>query len=112
MIGLVYSLVIAVSTAGIMTIDHRWKLAFFRNARATWLAIAASMSLLLIWDVLGIRSGIFFRGETEFMTGLLVAPELPVEEIGFLFFLSYIALVLAGGARRVAEHSAVSESRR
>lgn len=112
MSGVLYLLVIAISTAGMLTIDHRWKLAFFHNSRATWLAIAATMAVLLTWDVLGIRSGIFFRGETEFMTGLLVAPELPIEEIGFLFFLSYLALVLAGGVRSLAEHRTRGEGRR
>lgn len=101
MIGLAYLAVLAVSAAGIATIDHRWRLAAFRAPAATALAVTASVALLLTWDVLGVRSGVFFRGQTEFMTGLLVAPEIPVEEVVFLSFLSYLALVAANGVVRL-----------
>lgn len=104
MIGLAYLAVLLVSAAGIATIDHRWRLAAFRAPGATALAVAASVALLLTWDVLGVRSGVFFRGQTEFMTGLLVAPEIPIEEVGFLSFLSYLALVCAAGVSRFVSH--------
>ena len=71
---------------------------------ATALAVTASVALLLTWDVLGVRSGVFFRGQTDFMTGLLVAPEIPLEEVVFLAFLSHLALVCATGAVTFVEH--------
>lgn len=104
MIGLAYLAVQAISFAGIAVIDHRWKLAFFRARAATVLAVTAAVSLFLTWDVLGVRSGVFFRGQTDFMTGLQIAPEIPVEEIVFLAFLSYLALVCATGATRAVDH--------
>ncbi len=52
------------------------------------------MILFLAWDGAGIGLGIFFRGETSHLTGLLVAPELPLEEIFFLFLLNYTTLTL------------------
>lgn len=104
MIGLAYLAVQAVSFAGIAVIDHRWTLAFFRARAATVLAVTAAVTLFLTWDVLGVRSGVFFRGQTDFMTGLLVAPEIPVEEVVFLAFLSYLALVAANGVVRAVDH--------
>lgn len=97
MIGLAYLAVQVISFAGILVIDHRWKLAAFRAPAATALAMTAAVALLLTWDVLGVRSGVFFRGQTDFMTGLLVAPEIPLEEVVFLAFLSHLALVCATG---------------
>lgn len=111
MIGLAYLAVLAVSAAGIATIDHRWKLAAFRAPAATGLAVTAAVALFLTWDVLGVRSGVFFRGQTEFMTGLLVAPEIPVEEVGFLTFLSYLALVSANGVERMLESRRAKDRR-
>lgn len=110
MIGLAYLAVQAVSFAGILVIDHRWKLAAFRAPAAAALAVTASVALLLTWDVLGVRSGVFFRGQTDFMTGLLVAPEIPLEEVVFLAFLSYLALVCATGVPLAARHLAASRS--
>lgn len=104
MIGLAYLAVQLVSFAGVAVIDHRFKLAAFRAPAATVLAVTAAVALFLTWDVLGVRSGVFFRGQTDFMSGLLVAPEIPVEEIVFLAFLSYLALVCATGVTRAVEH--------
>lgn len=103
MIGLAYLLVQLVSFGGILVIDHRWKLAAFRAPAATVLAVTSAVALFLTWDVLGVRSGVFFRGVTDFMTGLTVAPEIPLEEIVFLAFLSYLSLVCATGAARAVE---------
>ncbi|MFN3600741.1 MAG: lycopene cyclase domain-containing protein [Dietzia sp.] len=112
MIGLAYLLVQAVSFAGILVIDHRWKLAAFRAPAAAALAVTASVALFLTWDVLGVRSGVFFRGQTDFMTGLTVAPEIPFEEVVFLAFLSHLALVCAAGVSRAVEHAETSRASR
>ena len=104
MIAVAYLVVQIVSFTGIAVIDHRWKLAFFRARAATVLAVTAAVALFLTWDVLGVRSGVFFRGQTDFMTGLLVAPEIPVEEVVFLAFLSYLALVCGTGVVTAVEH--------
>ena len=111
MIGLAYLAVQLVSFAGIAVIDHRWKLAAFRSPAATGLTVTAAVSLLLTWDVLGVRSGVFFRGQTDFMTGLQIAPEIPVEELVFLTFLSYLALVCATGVLTMVEHIGARQTR-
>ncbi len=43
-------------------------------------------------EMFGIGLGIFFRGETQFMTGILIAPELPLEEVFFLTLLCYLTM--------------------
>jgi lycopene cyclase domain-containing protein len=68
-IGFAYLAVQVVSFAGIVVIDHRWRLAVFRAPAATVLSVTAAVALFLTWDVLGVRSGVFFRGVTDFMTG-------------------------------------------
>lgn len=103
MVGLAYLVVQFVSFAGVAVIDHRWRLAAFRSLAATALTVTAAVALLLTWDVLGVRSGVFFRGQTDFMTGLLIAPEIPVEEVVFLTFLSYLALICATGVTAAVE---------
>ncbi|MDV8001312.1 lycopene cyclase domain-containing protein [Rhodococcus sp. IEGM 1408] len=110
MIGLAYLAVQVVSFTGILVIDHRWRLAAFRAPAAAALAVTASVALLLTWDVLGVRSGVFFRGQTDFMTGLTVAPEVPIEEVVFLAFLSHLALVCAAGVSLAAEHLAAART--
>ncbi len=79
-------------------IDHRWRLALFRDARATVVTVVVGVVFFLIWDLGGISLGVFFRGEGEWMTGVLLAPELPLEEVFFLVLLSYNTLIAWRGA--------------
>lgn len=79
--------------------DWRWRLSFFRHPRrATVLSILVVVAFLA-WDGLGIATGTFYRGDTGFMTGVLLAPELPLEEPVFLFFLTYLTINLTSGVR-------------
>jgi lycopene cyclase domain-containing protein len=55
----------------------------------------------LIWDLAGIAAGIFFRGTTQHLTGILISEELPLEEIFFLILLSYSALLLLKAFNRL-----------
>jgi len=54
----------------------------------------------LVWDFFGVGLGIFFRGETDFITGLLVAPEVPLEEVFFLTLLCYLTMNIYGALTR------------
>jgi lycopene cyclase domain-containing protein len=47
----------------------------------------------LLWDVVGIAEGVFFRGSGPWMTGILLGPELPLEELFFVILLCYSTLV-------------------
>lgn len=81
--------------------DWRFTLAFFADARRAALLSAAVVALFLLWDALGIATGTFFRGDSPFMTGVELAPEMPLEEPMFLFFLTYLTLNVTSGARKV-----------
>ncbi|HHU67060.1 lycopene cyclase domain-containing protein [Corynebacterium sp.] len=87
-------------TLGCMVLcDWRWRLAFFLDARRALVLSVGVVGAFLLWDALGIVTGTFFRGESPYMTGVDLAPEMPLEEPVFLFFLTYLTLNLATGAR-------------
>ncbi|WP_136707200.1 lycopene cyclase domain-containing protein [Agromyces sp. H66] len=101
MTGFAYLAALLVSLGAMALIDARWRLAFWRAPGAAALAVGAGTALLLAWDVVGIGFGVFFRGDSAWATGLVIAPELPIEEPVFLVFLCYLALVSVLGAERV-----------
>jgi len=82
------------SLLGCALIDYRYKLGFWLSVRASAFAIVIPVVFLLTWDFAGIALGIFFRGESHQLTGLLLAPELPVEEPIFLTLLCYSTLIV------------------
>ncbi|NLI19516.1 MAG: lycopene cyclase domain-containing protein [Actinomycetales bacterium] len=96
--ALAYLTALLVSIVCLGLIDHRWRLALFRDARATLVTVAIGVAFFLAWDLGGIALGVFFRGEGPWMTGLLLAPELPLEEVFFLILLCYNTLVAWRGA--------------
>jgi lycopene cyclase domain-containing protein len=55
--------------------------------------VAVAVVFFLAWDVVGIATGVFFRGSGPWMTGVLLGPELPLEELFFLMLLSYSTLI-------------------
>lgn len=98
-----YLSALLVSLAGMVVLDRRFGLFFWRAPRAAIVVLAAGVAFFLTWDLVGITAGIFYRGETVFMTGLQLAPELPVEEVLFLTFLCYLFMNALQGARTVLE---------
>ncbi|MEE6273766.1 lycopene cyclase domain-containing protein [Georgenia wangjunii] len=101
--SVVYLLVLLASTGCMVLLDRRFRLFFFASARRAALVLVAGVAFFLAWDVAGISLGLFFRGETPYMTGLLLAPELPVEELVFLTFLSYLTMNLYAGLPLLVE---------
>jgi len=99
--GLLYLAALLVALTGMVMLDRRFALFFWADARRATIVMAAGLVFFVVWDLLGIGLGIFFRGETSFMTGLQVAPELPVEELFFLALLVYVTMDLYGFASRV-----------
>lgn len=84
---------LALSLVGMGLIDFKHRLALFASPIKTLIAVGVPVILLLGIDLIGIALGIFFRGQTEFLSGILLAPELPVEEVFFLTLLCYTTLV-------------------
>jgi lycopene cyclase domain-containing protein len=91
-VSVLYLVALLVSVTGMLVLDLRFRLFF---ARAPWRAaavLAIGIAFFLAWDVAGIRLGIFFRGDPDLLTGLLLAPELPVEELLFLTLLCWLTM--------------------
>ena len=93
--GLIFSII------GLGLFDWKFKLGFSTNKKAAILATLLPLIFFLIWDGAGIALGIFFRGETSHLTGILVAPELPLEELFFLFLLNYTTLTIFIAVKRI-----------
>jgi lycopene cyclase domain-containing protein len=98
--GLLYLAALVVSLFGMTVLDRRFSLFFWRDARRATIVLVTGVVFFVLWDLFGIGTGIFFRGETSFMTGLQVAPELPVEELFFLALLSYLTMNVYGALTR------------
>ncbi len=90
---ILYLLALAVSLLGMGLIDLKHKLALFVQPLRTLVTLAISVVMFLIWDLVGIAQGIFFRGSGPYLTGITIAPELPIEEVFFLTLLSYTILI-------------------
>ncbi|NBU23527.1 MAG: lycopene cyclase domain-containing protein [Actinobacteria bacterium] len=88
-----YLIALIFSIVGVGLLDWTHKLALFVDARATVISVAISVGVFLTWDVIGIINGIFFRGDAPHLSGILLAPELPLEELFFLVLLSYNTLI-------------------
>ena len=91
-----YLLALAIALTGMIMLDRRFVLFFWRDARRAAITLVAGVVFFLVWDLAGIGLGIFFRGETEFMTGMQLAPELPLEELFFLTLLCYLTMNVYG----------------
>ena len=95
-----YLAALLVSITGLLVIDRRFKLAFWFDTIRTGKTIALSIFVFVIWDIIGINMGIFFKGNSQYMLPFVIAPEFPVEELFFLFLLTYVALLLIRGISR------------
>jgi lycopene cyclase domain-containing protein len=92
--GFIYVGALLFSLAGMVILDWRLKL-FVRVAPLrAGLVLLAGLVFFLAWDLSGIALGIFYRGQTQIMSGVLLAPELPLEEGVFLLFLCYLTMNL------------------
>ena len=96
-----YLLAILVSAAGIALLDRRFRLAFWRSRGRTIAAVLIGVAFFVAWDAVGILTGVFVKGDSPLYLGVMIAPELPMEEVFFLAFLCYLALVCTSAADRV-----------
>lgn len=90
-----YLAALLVSLAGLAALDRKHKLAFAKNPKAAAIAIAIPYIFFVIWDAAGIALGIFFKGQSQFLTGIMIAPEFPLEELFFLALLCYTTLIVS-----------------
>jgi lycopene cyclase domain-containing protein len=95
-VGVLYLAGLVIALTGMVALDWRLRLFFWRDWRRALIVLVTGLAFFLLWDTQGIRLGIFFRGETSFMTGIPLARELPLEEPFFLLLLCYLAMNLYG----------------
>lgn len=93
--GLIYLGALLISISCMALLDRRFRLVMWRAPRSGSLTIGAGIVVFLSWDLAAIAWGHYGKGQGP-MTGIVLAPELPVEEIVFITFLCYLTLVLRG----------------
>lgn len=87
-----YLAALLVSLTGMVLLDRRHSLFFWVDSRRATIVLTTGVLFFLVWDLTGISNGVFFRGEGPWMTGIQLAPELPVEEVFFLTLLCYMTM--------------------
>jgi lycopene cyclase domain-containing protein len=106
-----YLLGLLVSLTGMTVLDARFRLFFWR---APWRAAAVTaigVVFFLVWDAFGVALGIFFIGPTRLLTGVLLAPDVPLEELFFLLLLCYTTMNLFAAVQPVVARAADRRSR-
>ncbi|WP_210479953.1 lycopene cyclase domain-containing protein [Naasia sp. SYSU D00948] len=101
--SVLYLAALLVSLACMVLLDVRFRLFFARDARTAAIVLVAGMLFFLAWDLAGIGLGIFFRGGSPLLTGVMLAPELPLEEVFFLALLCYVSMNAFAGAALLLE---------
>ena len=89
-----YLIGLIVAIACLVLVDRKFSLAFFHDTRRTALTLAVAIWLFIVWDIFGIQLGIFFHGGSLYTLPIRIIPQFPVEELFFLFLLSYVALLI------------------
>lgn len=98
---MIYLLVLVALLGCMCLIDARYKLFFFDRPAAAGLVLLAGLVYFLAWDIWAIAEGIFLHLPSPLMTGIMVADQLPLEEVFFLAFLCYQSMIIFAGARRL-----------
>jgi lycopene cyclase domain-containing protein len=101
--GILYLAALLVSLGCMALLDWRFTLFFWRDALRATIVLLLGLLFFLAWDLAGIGLDIFYRGETEIMTGILLAPDLPLEEAFFLTLLCYLTMNAYGWLTRPRE---------
>ena len=101
--SVLYLAALLVSLAGMVVLDVRYRLFFARDGRRASIVLVAGVLFFLAWDLAGIGLGIFFRGGSALVTGVVLAPELPLEEVFFLALLCYATMNALASARLLLE---------
>lgn len=101
--NLLYLGALLVSVTGMLVLDLRYRLFFRRDPWRAAAVLVIGLVVFLAWDVAGIGLGVFFRGNPDLLSGVLLAPELPLEELLFLTLLCWLTMNLYGWLTRPRE---------
>ena len=100
-----YLAALLVSIAGLVVLDLRLRLFLFAAPRRAALVLVVAVAGFLLWDGAGVAAGIFYEGRSGLLVGLDVAPQVPVEEVGFLVLLVLSAMDAFVLARRLLDRA-------
>ena len=96
--GFVYLAALLISIGGMLWLDFRFRLFFWHDALRALAVTVTGLVALTLADLGGIALGIFKRGDGEIATGVVVAPQLPLEEPVFLLLLILSTMICYTGA--------------
>lgn len=99
----VYAASLLVSAACLVLLDVRFRLVFRRSPVVGGVVLVIGLVFFIAWDAVGIGLGVFRHLDSRWATGILLAPEFPIEELLFLAFLCYLTLILLSGWQRWRE---------
>jgi lycopene cyclase domain-containing protein len=108
--GFVYLAVLLLVLGCMLLLDRRFRLFFWKDAVSASVVTVLGLAFFLVWDIAGIAGGIFFRGDAVVATGIVLAPELPIEEPVFLLFLVVCTMILYTGSVRLLSARARTRS--
>lgn len=112
MTGLIYAGALLLSIACLLLLDRRFRLFYWRDPLAALIVTIVGLAFFLAWDAAGISLGIFLRGDAAIASGVVLAPELPIEEPLFLLFLVQCTMVAYTGAVRLLTQRATADPQR
>ena len=92
--GATYLICLIIALTALAAFDARYRLVFWRHPQAAIKVLTISVTGFVLWDLAGIALSIFYPGQSPYVTGLLFAPGLPIEEILFLALLCYLSLII------------------
>lgn len=75
-------------------VDRRWRLVLWADPRRAVTVLGVGVVGFLAWDLVAVHLGFYRRGSSPVLTGLQIAPEVPMEEVFFVLLLCYVTLVL------------------
>ncbi|MDS2172292.1 lycopene cyclase domain-containing protein [Nesterenkonia sp. CL21] len=101
LMSMAYLIALLFSWGCIILVDARFRLFLVRSPLRAGAVLALGTVFFLAWDLAGIALGVFLHGPAPFMTGVMLAPELPLEELVFLLFLCHLAMVATLGFQKL-----------
>ena len=87
-----YLVGLLVALSGMVVLDLRFRLFFAQAPVRAAIVLVIGVAFFLVWDAAGVGLGIFFRGNLALLTGVQLAPEIPLEELLFLTLLCYLTM--------------------
>ena len=104
-----YLAALLVSIAGMLVLDWRYRLFLWRAPARAALTLAIGVALLLAVDLVAISLGVFRVGDSPLLSGVMLAPHLPLEEPLFLLFLCLLTMVAHELVQRIRSRRRTAE---